>query len=71
MSLSYPTEQQYLLVKEWFSNHQEIYSWGGPNMTFPMSDENYLKHLTANHLKSFCLLNNEQQLVAFGQYYRL
>ena len=70
MSLSYPTEQQYLLVKEWFSNHQEIYSWGGPNMTFPMSDENYLKHLTANHLKSFCLLNNEQQLVAFGQYYR-
>ena len=39
-------------------------------MTYPMSDENFLKHLTADHFKSFCLLNDEQQLVAFGQYYR-
>jgi ribosomal protein S18 acetylase RimI-like enzyme len=35
-----------------------------------MSDENFLKSLTAEHFKSFCLLNDEQQLVAFGQYYR-
>ena len=39
-------------------------------MTYPMSDENFLKHLTADHFKSFCVLNDEQQLVAFGQYYR-
>ena len=38
-------------------------------MTYPMSDKDFLKHLTANHFKSFGLLNDEQQLVAFGQYY--
>jgi ribosomal protein S18 acetylase RimI-like enzyme len=70
MSLIYPTEQQYLLVKGWFSNHQQLCSWGGPNMTYPMSDEIFLKLLTADHFKSFGLLNDEQQLVAFGQYYR-
>ena len=69
MSLIYPTEQQCLQVKDWFSNHQEIYTWGGPNMTYPMSDNNLLKLLTADHFKSFGLLNDEQQLVAFGQYY--
>jgi ribosomal protein S18 acetylase RimI-like enzyme len=70
MSLIYPTEQQYLQVKNWFSDHQAIYTWGGPNMTYPMSDENFLKLLTADHFTSFCLLNDGQQLVAFGQYYR-
>jgi ribosomal protein S18 acetylase RimI-like enzyme len=70
MSLIYPTEQLYLQVKGWFNNHQEIYSWGGPNMTFPMSDEDFLTHLTTVHFKSFCLLNDKQQLLAFGQYYR-
>jgi ribosomal protein S18 acetylase RimI-like enzyme len=35
-----------------------------------MSDENFLKSLTAEHFKLFCLLNDEQQLVASGQYYR-
>jgi ribosomal protein S18 acetylase RimI-like enzyme len=64
-----PTEQQYLQLKSWFSNHQQIQTWGGPDMTYPMSDENFHTLLTVNHSKSFCLLNDEQQLVAFGQYY--
>jgi ribosomal protein S18 acetylase RimI-like enzyme len=70
VSLIYPTEQQYLQVKRWFNNHQEIYTWGGPDMSYPMPDKDFLKLITADHLNSFCLLNEEQQLVAFGQYYR-
>jgi ribosomal protein S18 acetylase RimI-like enzyme len=70
MLLTYPTQKQYLQVKDWFSNRKQIYAWGGPNLTYPMSDENFLKLLTADHFKSFGLLNDEQQLVAFGQYYR-
>lgn len=69
MSLISPTKQQYLQVKSWFNNHQEIYTWGGPNMTSPMSDEDFLTVLTADHFSSFGLLNDEHQLVAFGQYY--
>ncbi|MBL4631221.1 MAG: GNAT family N-acetyltransferase [Paraglaciecola sp.] len=70
MLLTRPTEQHYLQVKNWFSNHQDIYTWGGPNMTYPMPDEDFFKLLTAEHLTSFCLLNDEQHLLAFGQYYR-
>jgi ribosomal protein S18 acetylase RimI-like enzyme len=69
MSLIYPKEQHYLQVKSWFSSHQEIYTWGGLKMTYPMTDKSFLKLLTADHFKSFSLLNNKQQLEAFGQYY--
>jgi ribosomal protein S18 acetylase RimI-like enzyme len=69
MLLIYPTGQQYLQVKDWFSNHQEIYTWGGPNMTFPMSDDKFLNLLNAPHLHSFSLINDNQEIVAFGQYY--
>jgi ribosomal protein S18 acetylase RimI-like enzyme len=69
MTLICPTEQQYLQVKTWFSDHQQIFTWGGPNMTYPMSDENFLNVLTADHIKSFCLFDDENTLVAFGQYY--
>jgi hypothetical protein len=44
-----PTEHYYIQVKSWFNTHAEIHTWGGPNMTYPMSDKNFLKHLTANH----------------------
>tara|TARA_R110000868_G_scaffold215046_3_gene465138 strand:+ start:1652 stop:2128 length:477 start_codon:yes stop_codon:yes gene_type:complete len=70
MTLTNPTEHHYLQVKSWFKDHQTIYTWGGPNMAYPMSDENFLKVLTTDHFTSFCLLNDAQQLVAFGQYYR-
>ena len=69
MLLIHPTIQQYLQVKTWFNDYQEIYTWGGPNMTYPMSDENFLNQLQAPHIDSFSLINNDQQLVAFGQYY--
>jgi ribosomal protein S18 acetylase RimI-like enzyme len=69
MTLICPTEQQYLQVKTWFSDHQQMFTWGGPNMTYPMSDDKFLNLLTADHFTSFCLLNEEQQVVAFGQYY--
>lgn len=39
-------------------------------MAYPMSDEKFLKLLTADQFKSFGLLNDEQELVSFGQYYR-
>lgn len=70
MTLTAPRKLHYLQLKSWFSSHKEIHTWGGPNMTYPMTEEKFLACLTADHLKSFCLLNEEQQLVAFGQYYR-
>ena len=39
-------------------------------MTAPMTDKSFLALLQAQHIQSFGLLNDQQQLVAFGQYYR-
>ena len=65
-----PTEQHYLQVKSWFNNDSDIYTWGGPKMTYPMHDKDFLLLLTADHLHSFSLLDERSTLVAFGQYYR-
>jgi ribosomal protein S18 acetylase RimI-like enzyme len=63
------TEQHKLAVKTWFNSNTEIYTWGGPNMVYPMADEKLLTLLSAPHLSSYSLLNDEQQLLAFGQHY--
>ena len=63
------TKQHLLEVKSWFNSPAEIYTWGGPNMAYPMADEGFLALLQAQHLSSYSLLNDEQQLLAFGQHY--
>jgi ribosomal protein S18 acetylase RimI-like enzyme len=60
---------QCLTVKTWFSDHNAIYTWGGPNMTYPMSDTDFLNLLNAPHINSFCLQDEGQQIIAFGQHY--
>lgn len=70
MTITPANEQQCLQVKNWFADHHAIYTWGGPNMTYPMSNKTFLKLLSDKHFNSFCLLNDKQQLLAFGQYYR-
>lgn len=59
-----------LQVKNWFSDHQQIFAWGGPDMAFPISDKEFIQQLMAQHFSSYCLLDAGQQLLAFGQHYR-
>lgn len=61
--------QHKLAVKTWFNSNAEIYTWGGPNMVYPMADDIFQALLSAPHLSSYSLLNDEQQLLAFGQHY--
>jgi ribosomal protein S18 acetylase RimI-like enzyme len=63
------SEQHLLTVKTWFSNTAEIYTWGGPNMLYPMADDTFLELMRAPHLRSYILVNSAQQELAFGQFY--
>jgi ribosomal protein S18 acetylase RimI-like enzyme len=63
------TDEHLLQVKSWFSTAAEIFTWGGPNMTYPMSDEDFLHLIKGKHLHSYSLLDTTQQVLAFGQFY--
>jgi ribosomal protein S18 acetylase RimI-like enzyme len=63
------SEQHLLNVKTWFSSTAEIYTWGGPNMVYPMADDTFITLMRAAHLNSYSLVNSAQQIVAFGQFY--
>lgn len=69
MQFTFATDAQLLQVKNWFPSFEKIYTWGGPNMTYPMSDAGFLKVIKGHDIHSYCLLDNNQQLVAFGQFY--
>ena len=58
-----------LAIKPWFTNASQLTSWGGPNMVFPISDADFVSALSHEHLGSFCLVDEQQQVLAFGQHY--
>ena len=63
------TVQHMLSVKTWFNTTAEIFTWGGPNMVYPMSDDQFLALLQAPHLHSYVLADQAAQTLAFGQFY--
>ncbi|WP_068374472.1 GNAT family N-acetyltransferase [Paraglaciecola hydrolytica] len=63
------TEQHLLSVKTWFNSTAQIFTWGGPNMVYPMADNDFLDLMQAEHLNSYVLTDNSQQMLAFGQFY--
>lgn len=63
------TDSNLLTVKSWFSDQQQILTWGGPNMYYPISDETFMSLLQESHLSSYCLLDPDNSVVAFGQFY--
>lgn len=56
-------------IKSWFGSFDEIYAWGGPRMVYPISEPAFLSLLQAPELSSYVLLDNNAQVLAFGQHY--
>jgi ribosomal protein S18 acetylase RimI-like enzyme len=63
------TSEHILVIKNWFNSFEEIHRWGGPQMTYPMSEQTFLALLTQPHLNCYVLVDDADQLLAFGQYY--
>jgi len=56
-------------LMSWFTTKQHIALWGGPNFTFPFTKESFIKDSKIENLASFKLINENKELLAFGQYY--
>jgi len=53
----------------WFSSEGELAEWSGPNFRYPYSEESFKEDLKLDSLRSFSLISDENEFLAFGQFY--
>ena len=56
-------------MHSWFTDRESIHQWGGPEFRFPFTHETSLEDIHWQAMATYCAIDN-QQIVAFGQYYR-
>jgi ribosomal protein S18 acetylase RimI-like enzyme len=54
----------------WFSDKQELTDWAGPNFSYPFDQHSFSTDLQIDTIKSFALIANDLEMVAFGQFYQ-
>lgn len=54
----------------WFSSKQELTDWAGPNFSYPFDLRSFNDDLQLDKIKSFVLIANDSDMVAFGQFYQ-
>jgi len=65
-----PAETAHLsAMLRWFNNEDDIRQWGGPDVRYPCDLSSLAADAKLDSLDSFCLFNNEAELLAFGQCY--
>jgi ribosomal protein S18 acetylase RimI-like enzyme len=69
MKLIKVTDQDLLEVMKWFNSQSESNDWSGAIFKFPFTIESFKEDLQLDSLSSYCLVDSDFELVAFGQYY--
>jgi ribosomal protein S18 acetylase RimI-like enzyme len=69
MQLTKPTTKHLKQIMAWISSEQELLQWAGPDFRFPYDLDSFSEDLKLAKLNSYCLLSNESELLAFGQFY--
>lgn len=65
----YPVNDSDLeVVLSWFSNAKEVFYWGGPELSFPMTLSSFKQQSKFDKSHSY-VLKAAGQLLAFGQFY--
>ena len=70
MQLIQPDEQHLLEMMSWFSTEHELKEWAGPNFRFPFTLASFAEDLKLNQLRSFVLVSEGAEFLAFGQFYQ-
>jgi ribosomal protein S18 acetylase RimI-like enzyme len=63
------TESNISGLELWFADQQQISSWAGPGIAYPLTNTNIAEAIGLDQHSSFCLLNNKNKLLGFGQFY--
>ena len=69
MELISPTKFHLEEIMGWFSDRGSLFMWAGPNFRFPCTLKSFEQDLRIDKLASFSLMDDNNELVAFGQYY--
>ncbi|MDG1750468.1 MAG: GNAT family N-acetyltransferase [Thalassotalea sp.] len=56
-------------LRTWCVNKKELEQWAGPNFRFPHSSKTFLEDIKLQELDSYALVNKNNELIAFGQFY--
>lgn len=56
-------------VATWFPDAGSVRIWGGPNFRYPFTGETFREDCRLDLMESYCLLNPEGAIAAFGQSY--
>lgn len=54
----------------WFTDEDSIISWSGNHFRYPFSAQSFVEDSKFNELASYVLIDDNGQLVAFGQFYQ-
>jgi ribosomal protein S18 acetylase RimI-like enzyme len=56
-------------LMQWFPDHRSCTVWSGPEFRYPFTETTFREDVRLQ-LPSYSLVDNENELVGFGQYYR-
>jgi len=57
------------ILKTWFPDEASAREWGGPDTRYPFSDVAFLEDIRWQLMPAYSLLDEENYLSGFGQYY--
>jgi ribosomal protein S18 acetylase RimI-like enzyme len=65
-----PTTAQHLAeLMRWLPDRRQCQQWGGPQFRFPFDEQTFSEDTRWRELPSFSLVDEQDKLLAFGQYY--
>jgi len=56
-------------LKTWFSDKQSVRQWGGPLFRHPFTHATFLKDMRWREVPAYSLLDDDNGMSGFGQYY--
>lgn len=69
MQLVNPLDKHFTELMSWFTTEEALAEWSGPGFRYPFTTSSFIEDLRVSELKSFALMSEDKQMLAFGQYY--
>ena len=69
MNIEFTKYSDLEILKSWFPDKESSYFWCGPGLRFPFTHESFLEDIHWEKMPTYSLLDENQQLIGFGQYY--
>lgn len=70
MTLTAATDDHVRALMAWFPDRRSCAIWGGPAFRYPFTEATFLADTRFRDLPSYVLVDEEGQVLAFGQYYQ-